>query len=399
MAFIYFPNGAQQQHWFPTGDESNFELSPTLAPLGDVRHQIQILTGLDHVNAEPGPDGAGDHARANATFLTGVRARKTAGADIRAGVSVDQIAAQHLGKRTRFASLELSCDAVRKSGSCDSGYSCAYQFNLSWRSPTTPMAPETNPRAVFERLFGDGGAGDLSKRRQQQQSVLDLVLDDAETFRHQLDAADRRKLDEYLTGVRELEQRLADAENWPELPRPAMPAPDGIPSDYGDYLSLMFDMLALALQTDATRIATFLMAGDGSNRAFPHIGIPEGHHYLTHQQHKTELAEKVAQIDRFYVERFAKFLAKLEASREADGSSVLDHSMIVYGGGIADGNEHSHTNLPIVLAGGGGATLRPGRFVRMPSMPMTNLFVSLLDRLGIPEMQQFGDSTGRCDLI
>lgn len=395
-AFVYFPNGAQQDNWFPSGAGHEFSLNKTMQPLEGLKSQIQVIGGLDHINATPGPDGAGDHARANATFLTGVRARKTAGADIHLGVSIDQLAADKIGAATRFPSLELSCDAVRKSGGCDSGYSCAYQFNLSWRTPTTPMTPEPNPRLVFERLFGgtQEGEGSLAARRQRRQSVLDFVLEDSRSLERNLAPKDRRKLDEYLTGVREVEQRIARAENFADAPRPDMEAPEGIPADYGEHMNLMFDMLALAFQTDSTRVATLLLAGDGTNRAFPQIDIPEGHHYLTHQR-DAEKQAKVAEIDLYYMQRFARFLDKLANTEDADGHSVLHNSMIVYGCGIADGNRHTHENLPVILAGAGGGTLETGRYVQVPPQPMTNLFLSMLDRLGVEGVQRFGDSTGR----
>lgn len=397
MAFVYFPNGAQQDKWFPTGMGKEFELNKTMLPLESIKDQIQIIGGLDHVNADPGPDGAGDHARANATFLTGVRARKTAGSDIHLGVSIDQIAAEHVGHATRFPSLELSCDAIRKSGGCDSGYSCAYQFNLSWKTPTTPMTPEPNPRLVFERLFGSPagkGAESIAARRAQQNSVLDFILEDSRSLHRDLSTKDRQKLDEYLTGVRDIEQRIERAENFEDLPRPDIEPPGGIPEDYGEHMNLMFDMLALAFQTDSTRIATLLLAGDGTNRAFPQIEIPEGHHYLTHQRDEDKQA-KVAQIDLYYMRHFARFLQKLDQTEDVDGQSVLHNSMIVYGCGIADGNRHTHDNLPVILAGAGGGTLETGRHIKAGSEPMTNLFLSMLDRLGVESLERFGDSTGR----
>lgn len=399
MAFVYFPNGAQQQNWFPTETGERLTLSPTLEPLGELQSEVQLIGGLDHIHATAGPDGAGDHARANATFLTGARATKTAGANIHVGQSIDQLAAQQLQGVTRFASLELSCDAVRKSGGCDSGYSCAYQYNLSWRTATQPMTPETNPRAVFERLFGlvpgsaEARAARLSPH--EQRSLLDRVLEDARELRQQLSASDRRKLDEYLHSTRDIERRLAEAANFP-VPEPpqGVPPPEGIPANYADHLQLMFDMLALALQTDATRVATLLMAADGSNRAFPELGIPEGHHYLTHNQHEPDKHHKVGQIDQFYMTHFARFLRQLADARDPDGNSVLHNSMIVYGGGIGDGNRHNHDNLPVVLAGHGGGTLRPGRYHSGRGIPMTNLYLSMLERMGIEGVRHFGDSTG-----
>jgi hypothetical protein len=399
MAFVYFPNGAIQPNWWPSGEGKDFELARTMKPLEPVKNAIQILGGLDHKNATPGPDGAGDHARASGTFLTGVRVKKTAGADIHAGVSIDQVAAKQIGQLTRFPSLELTCDAVRKSGNCDSGYSCAYQYNLSWQSPTTPVAPEPNPRLVFERLFGAGARGEraasLKLRQAQQRSILDFVMEDASGLERQLGGRDQQKLDEYLTSVREIEKRIDEAERFGKTPDPAVDTPDGIPVSFQEHISLMFDMMLLAFQTDSTRIATLLLANEGSNRAFPEIGIPEGHHYLSHHRGQKEMIDKVAEIDLFYMEQFAGFLQKLEATKDVDGKSMLHNSMIVYGSGNADGNRHTHVNLPMILAGGGGGTLTPGRFVKFDGQPVSNLLLSMADRMGVKGLERFGDSTGR----
>ena len=403
MAFVYFPNGAHQKNWWPTGEGSDFTLAKTMQPLDKVKHQIQVLGGLDHKNATPGPDGAGDHARASGTFLTGVRVKKTAGSDIHAGISVDQIAAQQVGHLTRFPSLELTCDSVRKSGNCDSGYSCAYQFNLSWRSPTTPVAPEPNPRLVFERLFGAGSPGErrenLKRRQAQQRSILDFVLDDAASLQRGAPGRDKAKLDEYLSSVREIEKRIQHAERFGETPDPTIDTPAGIPPSFDEHMRLMFDMLLLAFQTDSTRVATFLLANEGSNRAFPEIGIPEGHHYLSHHQGREEMMSKIAEIDAFYMKQFAAFLEKMEQTKDVDGKSLLHNSMIVYGCGNADGNRHTHSNLPIVLAGGGGGTLTPGRYNKLSSQPMSNLLLSMADRLGVKGIESMGDSTGRATNI
>ena len=398
MAFMYFPNGANQDHWWPAGEGTNYTLGRTMAPLAGLRDKFQIVGGLDLHEADPGNDGGGDHARANATFLTGTRARKTDGSDIHVGVSVDQVAARHVGRATRFSSLELSCDSVHKAGHCDTGYSCAYQYNISWQSPTTPMTPEPNPRLVFERLFGAGAPAlrqrSFERRLHTQQSLLDFVLDDARSLQGRLGRRDQDKLEEYLTSVREIEQRLQHAESFGHLPQPDLAVPAGIPADYGQHMDLMYDLLAVALQTDSTRIATLLLAGDGTNRAFPEIGIAEGHHYCSHHRGNVDLMEKVARIDLFYMQHFARFLGKLDAMKEVDGTSVLHNSMIVYGCGNADGNKHTHTNLPVVLAGGGGGSLTPGRSIRYDSTPMTNLYLSLANRMGVSGVPRIGDSTG-----
>jgi Protein of unknown function (DUF1552) len=403
-AFVYVPNGAIQPTWWPkgTGTETDFELNRTMAPLQGVKRQIQVFSGLDHVNATPGPDGPGDHARASGTFLTGVRVKKTAGANIHAGVSIDQVVASRVGHLTRFPSLELSCDAVRRSGNCDSGYSCAYQYNLAWRSPTTPVPPEPNPRLLFERLFGSGAPGErqasLKHRQERQRSILDFVRDDARTLQKGLAPRDQRKLDEYLASVREVETRIAQAEHLAATtPDPQVETPPGIPPGHEDHIRLMYDLLALAFETDSTRVATLLVASEGSNRSFPEIGVTEGHHSLTHHQNQKDMMDKVADIDRFYVRQFARFLERLARSKDLDGRSVLDNSMIVFGSGNADGNRHTHTNLPVILAGGGGGALRPGRYVTLGAVPMTNMFLGLAARLGVTDLDRLGDSTGRFD--
>lgn len=399
MAVVYFPNGAIQPDWWPNTARKTFELGRTMAPLESLRSKIQIIRGLDHHEANPGADGAGDHARASGTFLTGVRVRKTAGADVKAGISIDQVIANQIGHLTRFPSLELTCDAVRKSGNCDSGYSCAYQFNLAWRSESTPISPEPNPRLLFERLFGEGPHGkrgeNLKHRRRQQRSILDFVTDDARTLHGELGTRDKQKLDEYLNSVREVEVRVQKAEGVERIPDPDVPTPAGIPTQFEEYIGVMFDMLALAFQTDSTRIATFLLANEGSNRAFPEVNISEGHHYLSHHQRKQEMIDKVAVIDRFYMTAFARFLQKLDSTKDADGQSLLHNSMILYGSGNADGDLHSHTNLPALLAGNGGGTLSPGKFLQSPSVPMSNLFLAMADRFGLQNIERHGDSTGR----
>lgn len=400
MAYVYIPNGAIQDAWWPTGEGREFSFAKTMEPLAPLKDQVQVLRGLDHDNATAGPDGAGDHARASGTFLTGVRVRKTAGSDIQAGPSIDQLTAQRIGHLTRFPSLELTSDKVRKSGNCDSGYSCAYQYNLSWKSEGTPVAPEPNPRLVFERLFGSGGPGERAKnlfeRQQRERSILDFVLSDAKSLRSKVTARDRDKLDEYLTSVREIEKRIALSERFQgKTPDPDMPTPDGIPGNFAEHVDLMFDMMILAFRTDATRIATFLMASEGSNRPFPELGISEGHHNLTHHQNNKEMIDKVSQIDRWYMERFARFLQKMRESEDVDGKSLLHNSMIVYGSGNADGNRHTHHNLPLILAGGGGGRLEPGRIADFKSKPMSNLLLSLADKMGAGDIERLGDSTGR----
>jgi len=403
MGFVYFPNGAIQPNWWPTGEDKEFELARTMEPIAKLKHQLQILGGMDHVNATPGPDGAGDHARASGTFLTGVRVKKTAGSDIHAGISIDQVVANQIGHLTRFPSLELTCDAVRKSGNCDSGYSCAYQYNLAWRSATQPVTPEPNPRLLFERLFGAGNHGERAKsltiRQQQQRSILDFVLDDARSLQRQMAARDKDKLEEYLGSVREIEKRIEKSERFGTSPDPDVTTPSGVPTSYEEYIQVMFDMMLLSFQTDSTRIATFLLANEGSNRTFPEINIAAGHHFLTHHQGKKDMIDKVAEIDIFYMKQLAKFLEKMEQTKDVDGKSLLHNTMIVYGSGHADANRHSHTNLPVILAGGGGAGLTPGRVVKSGGVPMSNMLLSMADRMGAKGVERLGDSTGRFDRI
>jgi hypothetical protein len=399
MAFVTIPNGVNQDKWWPKGSGKNFELGPTMEPLAALKSQIQVIGGLDHINATAGSDGAGDHARANASLLTGCRAKKTAGADIFVGPSVDQVAAKHVGHLTRFPSLELMCDEVRKSGSCDSGYSCVYQYNVSWQSATTPMPPEQNPRHVFERLFGGDASDDqkanLALRRQTKRSILDFVAADARALGNKLGKQDGRKLDEYLTSVREIELRIDRLEKLGEAPKPYYAVPGGIPDPFADRMRVMYDMILLAFQTDSTRIATMVLAHDGSNRPYPEIGVARGHHDLSHHQNKPENLEPIAQIDKHHMKYFAQFLEKLAQSRDADGTSILHNSMIVYAGGNGDGNAHSHTNLPVILAGAGGGKLTTGRFHQLGSIPMSNMYVEMLRHMGVEGVERFGDSNDR----
>ena len=401
-AFVYFPNGAIPASWWPSGEGAEFQLKRTLEPLEPLRGAIQVLGGLNHKTADGGADGGGDHARGNGTFLTGVRLKKSA-TDVRAGISIDQVIARRIGHLTRFPSLELACDSGRKAGACDSGYSCAYQYNISWSSPTTPMPAESNPRLAFERLFGTGAPGrrraNLERRRQEQRSILDFALEDARSMQRRLGSDDREKLDQYLVGVREIETRIEKSERFGEVRDPGVETPVGVPSDFTEYVQLMFDMLILAFQTDSTRVATLMLSHDGSNRSFDHIGISEGHHDLTHHQNRPDWIEKVVDIDLWYVRQFARFLEKLRATKDSDGNALLHNSMIVYGSGNADGNRHTHENLPVILAGGGGGTLMTGRYVKHGSKPLTNLFLGLADRVGLRDLNSFGDSAGRLDNV
>lgn len=399
MAFVTFPNGCNLDRWWPKGEGAAFELNQTMASLAGVKKQIQVISGLDHLNAEAGADGAGDHARANATLLTGVRARKTAGADIQLGISVDQAAAEKIGHQTRFPSLELTSDPHRQAKGCDSGYACAYQFNVSWRSSNTPMPPESNPRLLFERLFGEGARGErrqaFKARQQTQRSVLDFVLADARALKRKLGDRDDVKLDEYFTSIRDIEKRIEHSESFGDVPDPDIATPAGIPSEVGDHMDLMYDLLALAFQTDSTRIATMMLGHDGDNRPYPQLGVADGHHNISHHQEKPDLLDKIARIDTHHVEHFARFLGKLQSTRDVDGRSILENSLIVYAGGNGDPNRHSHTDLPLILAGSAGGRIETGRFHKVPSQPMCNLFLDMLELAGAEGIERLGDSTGR----
>ena len=397
-AFVFFPNGAIPSRWWPGAAEPAFSLSPTLQPLEPVSRYVQALGGLAHANANPGNDGGGDHARGNSVFLTGVRINKSA-TDIRAGVSIDQVIANHVGHLTRFPSIELCCDATRKSADCDSGYSCAYQYNISWQSPTTPMTPESNPRLAFERLFGEGPHGERAKNAQrrmmERRSVLDFVMADARDMQQRLAKRDQEKLDQYLTGIRDVEKRIQKAEQFGPNVDPDQPTPAGIPAKQVEYVELMYDIMLLAFKTDSTRVATFVLGHDGDNRSFSEIGITEGHHDLSHHQNNPERIDKVAQIDRWYVEQFSRFLARMDSIPDVDGHSLLHNSRIIYGSGNADGNRHTHENLPVLLAGNGGGAFHGGRFVQHGAKPLSNLFLNLADTAGVTGLSHFGDSTGR----
>ena len=398
MAYLYIPNGVNLDLWRPKGTTSSYMMGETFKSMESLREDFQIYTGFEQQNAAAGGDGAGDHARGVATFLTSARARKTAGSDISLGVSVDQVAAQAAANTTRLASLELSADGVRKAGQCDSGYSCAYQFNLSWRSENQPMTPESQPRAVFERLFGAGStterAESLGQRYSSKKSVLDFVQQDAKALQRHLGRSDRQKLDEYLTGVREIERQIEKAEAMGLPVDPGVKAPDDKPGTYQEDLRLMMDMMVLAFKTDSTRISTFLMAHDGSNRSFQDIGVSDGHHNISHHQNKPENLEKIAKIDNFYMEQLAYFLQKMKDTPDVDGKSLLHNSMIVYGGCLSDGDRHNHDDLPIIVAGHAGGAFKPGRHVDLgENVPMANLHLRLLQELGLKE-RSFGDSTG-----
>jgi len=398
MAYLYIPNGVNVPKWRPSGSGASYKMGETFGEMEKHRDDFQIFTGFEQKNATAGADGAGDHARGTAAFLTSARPRKTAGSDIQLGISIDQVAANAVAEETRLASLELSTDGVRKSGNCDSGYSCAYQFNLSWRSEDQPMTPEANPRAVFERLFGAGSSKErnksLGQRLASKKSVLDFIESDAKALHRHLGRTDRQKLDEYLTGVREIEKQIEQAESLGIPVDPGVPAPGGKPESYKDHLRMMFDMMVLAFKTDSTRVSSFLMAHDGSNRSFGDIGVNDGHHNISHHRGSEENLEKIAKIDQFYLEQLSYFLEKMKTTEDVDGKSLLHNSMIVYGGCISDGDRHNHDDLPIILAGHGGGAFKPGRHVDLgEDVPLSNLYLRMLHEFGVDE-KRFGDSTG-----
>ncbi|MCC6320726.1 MAG: DUF1552 domain-containing protein [Phycisphaerales bacterium] len=415
VAFVFAPNGVNHEHWAikaATGAAaegvaaggSDFALSPTLAPLAPVRSHVSILTGLTLNKARANGDGPGDHARSSASFLTGMQARKTAGNDIRIGVSVDQVAARAIGGETRLPSLELGCEAGRPAGSCDSGYSCAYSTNISWADEDTPVPRLVDPSLAFERLFGNPeNDARRTEEMRRRASILDLVMEDSRRMERRLGAGDRRKLDEFQTSIREIERRIQRARAEIDHPpaRPDRPAPAGIPRSFAEHIDLMYDMMLLGFRMDVTRVGSLAMGTEGTNRTIPEIGVKEGHHHLSHHQGNAEMIEKIRRIDRFYVERFAAFVSRLAQTPEG-GGSLLDNCLVVYGCGIGDGNQHNHDDLPVLLAGRGGnegPAIRPGRVLRSPhETPLCNLYVSMLQRVGSPGAS-FGDSTGPLDAL
>lgn len=402
LSFVYVPNGIVLEDFRPTKLGPDFELTRILKPLEKFRSDLMVIGGLDDHNGNALGDGPGDHARAGASFLTGVHCKKTAGADIQNGISADQVAAQAIGSKTKFPSLELGCEDSRTVGNCDSGYSCAYTNSISWRGPTTPMPPEVNPRMAFERLFG---TEDLSldpktraRRLRYRKSILDMAREDTRELVSTLGPNDKRKMDEYLTSVREIELRIEKAEKETKQVSPGIEKPSGIPVSFLEYSTLMFDLAVIAFQTDLTRINTIMLGREGSNRVYPEIGIPDPHHPLTHHRNNPDWIEKVRQINVLHTQMFAYYLGKLKAATESEGS-VLDNSMIVYGSGLADGNRHSHEDLPIILAGRAGGSLQPGRHIRMKNgTPMTSFYLTLLERMGV-QPEKIGDSKGKLEFL
>jgi hypothetical protein len=400
LAFVYVPNGIVMKDWRPRIVGKGFEFTRILKPLESFREDLFVLSGLDEQNGNALGDGPGDHARAGAAFLTGVHCKKTEGADIHNGISADQIAARELGSKTRFPSIELGCEDSRTVGNCDSGYSCAYTNSVSWRGEATPMPPELNPRMVFERLFGTADFSldpeTRARRAQYRRSILDFVGDDTRQLAGRLGSPDRRKLDEYLSAIREIERRIQTAEKDNRTVTPAIEKPAGIPITIPDYARLMYDLQVVAFQADLTRVTTLMLGREGSMRVYPEIGVPDPHHPLTHHRDNPDWIEKVTQINCLHAELFAYFLKRLKSTPDGEGT-LLDHSMVVYGSGLSDGNRHTHEDLPVLLAGRGDGSLKPGRHIVYRSgTPITNLYLTLLDRVGV-HPEKIGDSTGKVE--
>ena len=400
MGFVFFPNGAIMPDWTPESEGTEYELSRTLKSLEPVKSEFNVISGLAQEQGYAHGDGPGDHARSAASFLTGAHPVKTAGANIRVGVSADQIAAEAIGKQTRLPSLEIGLERGRTAGNCDSGYSCAYSSTISWKTATTPMAKEINPRQVFERLFGDknGTPEERAKKAKYRRSILDVVAGNAQKLSGQLGQTDKRKLDEYFTSVREIEQRIVQAQKSAELETPDFDIPHSTPGDFTEHMNLMYDLMILAYRTNSTRIITYMLANEGSNRSYPMAGVKSGHHQLSHHQGAEDKIADLQKIDEFTVKQFARFVKRMKETREGEGS-LLDNSMIVLGSGLGDGNRHRHEDLPIILAGKGGSSIATGRHLRVPNKtPFNNLFLSMLHRVGA-NVAEFGDSTGELNQI
>jgi hypothetical protein len=399
LAWFYIPNGVDMRYWTPAADGALSELPSLLAPMQAVKSDITVLSNLTTHWGRALQDGPGDHGRALGSYMTGVKVFKTAGADLKLGISADQAAAKVNGHLTRLPSLEVGLEEARIAGNCDSGYSCAYVYNLAWKTESQPLPPISDPRLLFERLFGSDivePAAARAKRLQMRQSILDGVLDDTQKLQNTLGGTDRRKMDEYLTSVREIELQVERAAKEGVVLDPGIEKPFGVPAEFQDYFRLMSDMLLIAFKADVTRISTFLMAREGSVRAYPEIGVNDGHHPLTHHMGNMDMLAKVRQINELHSKLFAEFLVKLKNTPEGD-SNLLDQSLICYGSGIADGNAHTHDQLPTILAGRGGGFVTPGRhIVYQRETPVTNLFATMIERVGV-RAEHVGDSTGTLD--
>jgi len=398
LVFVNVPNGMHMPAWTPRGEGSGFELASSMKPLEKLRKYVTVFSGLTLDGARDHGDGPGDHARSGASFLTGAHPRKTDGADIRNGVSVDQVAASAIGNKTPFASLELGMEGSSQSGNCDSGYSCAYSSNLAWRNESSPLAKEMDPSAVFERLFGTGTVSNRVQRSAQasrRKSILDFALEDAKNLKKRLGIADQRKLDEYLYAVRDVENRLnrADKLSIGEDGVPNYTRPAGVPRVWEEHCKLMMDMIALALRTDSTRILTFMMANEGSNRGYPEIGAPESHHDLSHHGKSEDKQAKLRKINEFHLKQLAYLAEQLASVEETDGT-LLKNTILIYGSGISDGDRHNHDDLPILMLGGAGGRInRPGHWAFPRNTPLCNLYLWVLQQAGV-RSDRFGDSTG-----
>jgi hypothetical protein len=394
LGFVYIPMGSNIAQWTPQGVGTITELSPSLDSLTPYLDQLTVMTNFELKNSY----APGNHACSNCGFLSAAKAKMTEGSDYQLSTTVDQIAAKHLGKDTRLPSLELAMDLLTPVGNCDNGYACVYQNNLSWSSPTTPLPSEANPRVVFERLFGDGGsAADQIAELKTNGSMLDWVTEDIARLQNKLGSHDRTRVNQYLDTVRELERRIQKAEEQSAAsPLPDMDRPIGVPASYDDHAKLMFDLQVLALQADVTRVITFQLARETSARTYPQIGVSEGHHPLSHHNNNPEKLAKIAKINAYHVSLFAYFLGKLKSTPDGDGS-LLDHSLYLCGSGMGNPNVHNHTNLPIVLAGGGVGTHKGGRHIKYDDPePLANLHLTLLDKIGVHQ-DSFADSRGRVE--
>lgn len=401
LSFVYVPNGIVMNNWTPAAEGLGAELPSILQPIAPYRDQAMVISGLINHQANALGDGGGDHARAGASFLTGSHPKKTGGTDLFAGISADQVAAQQLAQSTRFPSLEIGLDDNRVVGHCDSGYSCAYTNSIAWRGPSTPLPPETNPRLLFERLFGDFdpsvSAETRARRANYRKSILDSAREETRKLLGQVGPADRHKLDEYFTTIRELENRIEQAATMAPAATPDFDKPSGIPSDFTEHARLMYDLQALAFQADLTRVATMVVGREGSVRTYEQIGVSDPHHPLSHHRSRPEALEKLTKINTYHMELFAHFLNRLRSTKDGDGT-LLDHSMILYGCGISDSDRHLHENLPVLLAGGGNGTLKGDRHVRVAeNTPITNLYLGLLDRMDV-RAEKLGDSTGKLEI-
>jgi hypothetical protein len=396
LGVVYVPNGIIMNQWTPAEFGKDFNFTRILKPLEPFRDDVTVIAGLCN-NAATKAQGGG-HAKASGSFLSGAPPKYTAGADVHAGTTFDQVAAKTWADQTRVPSLQLGCEDSRMVGNCDTGSSCAYTNSLSWKDPDTPLAVDVNPRSVFERLFGtvDPSLDPATRARRAlyRRSMLDLTRESTRKLELDLGPADRRKMDEYLTSIHEVEQRMTAVERDTRVP--SMDKPGGIPFEFSGYVKLMFDLQAIAFQSDLTRVSTMMIGREGSVRTYPEIEVPDPHHPLTHHRGHPDFIEKVTKINCFHAQLFAYFVAKLKAMPEGDGS-VLDHSAILYGGALSDGNAHSNVNLPLLLAGQAGSDRIGGKHVKFDRTPVSNLFLSLLDGAGV-RVETFGDSTGRLDL-